>query len=144
MKKFACTMSAVFVLLSGAAQASEKIAFTSNRDWHNNIYIMDVNGKNQRRLTNNQTSDSTPAWSPDGKKIVFGSNQDGNFEIYVMNSDGRKQTRLTNNPATDSEPAWFDPRFARAVEPPGKLKSTWGKIKGYQRNEWIKRPNRIN
>ena len=58
-------------------------------------------------------------------QMVFHSNRDRHFEIYVMNSDGKKQTRLTNNPATDSEPAWFDPRFARAVEPPGKLKSTW-------------------
>ena len=46
-----------------------------------------------------------------------------------MSADGRKQTRLTDNPAADSEPNWFDLRFARPVEPGGKLRSIWGSIK---------------
>ena len=115
--------------------SGQKIVFVSTRDGNKEIYVMDPDGEHQLRLTNNKRDDNYPAWSPDGQQIVFVSRRDGNFEIYVMNSDGRNQTRLTNNPATDSEPAWFDPRFARAVEPPGKLKSTWGKIKGYQRKE---------
>ncbi len=58
-------------------------------------------------------------------QMVFHSNRDWHFEIYVMNTDGRKQTRLTNNPATGQRASLVRTRFARAVEPPGKLKSTW-------------------
>jgi Ca2+-binding RTX toxin-like protein len=53
-------------------------------------------------LTDNTTSDSGAAWSPDGSKIAF----EKNSEIYVMNSNGAKQTRLTNNAFIDSNPTW--------------------------------------
>jgi hypothetical protein len=59
-------------------------------------------------LTNNLTSDLTPAWSPDGSQIAFSSLRTDwpNYEIYVMNADGTGQTRLTHNFAWDSSPAW--------------------------------------
>ena len=43
-----------------------KIVFVSKRDGKNQIYIMDDNGKNVQRLTNNQFEDKEPVWSPDG------------------------------------------------------------------------------
>ena len=58
------------------------------------IYVMDVDGKNQRRLTNNHHDDWDPSWSPDGKRIVFTSERDGNREIYVMDAHGRKPKNL--------------------------------------------------
>ena len=83
-----------------------RIAFTSDRDGDNEIFVMDANGANQTQLTFNTASDDLPAWSPNGTKIAFTSNRDGNTEIYVMNADGSNQTRLTNNGASDSAPAW--------------------------------------
>jgi len=83
-----------------------KIAFTSTRDGNNEIYLMNPDGSEQTRLTNNPALDYTPGWSPDGSKIVFSSDRDGNGEIYVMNADGSGQTRLTNNLAPDYFPAW--------------------------------------
>jgi Tol biopolymer transport system component len=89
-----------------ALKANGKIAFVSNRDGNNEIYVMDADGSNQTRLTNNPADDSSPAWSPDGARIVFTSNRDGNLEIYAMNADGSNQTRLTNNSADDVSPDW--------------------------------------
>ncbi len=83
-----------------------QIAFVSNRDGNFEVYVMDTDGSNQTRLTNNPAIDEGPAWSPDGTKIAFRSDRDGNFEVYVMDTDGSNQTRLTNNPAFDSFPAW--------------------------------------
>jgi Tol biopolymer transport system component/DNA-binding winged helix-turn-helix (wHTH) protein len=83
-----------------------KIAFTSNRDGKDEIYVMDAAGSNVRRLTHNATTDDHPAWSPDGTKIAFHSDRDGNLEIYVMAADGSHQTRLTNDSAADAGPAW--------------------------------------
>ena len=83
-----------------------QIAFVSNRDRNPEIYVMDIDGKNQRRLTNNRKNDWNPSWSPDGKQIVFASERDGNREIYVMDADGENQHRLTNNPNEDTYPSW--------------------------------------
>ena len=77
------------------------IAFTSNRDGNCEIYIMNIDGSGQIRLTNNPAFDLEPSFSPDGSKIVFETDRDGNCEIYIMNIDGSEQVRLTNNPANE-------------------------------------------
>jgi CSLREA domain-containing protein len=92
----------------------EKIAFTSDRHGNSEIYVMNPDGSNQTRLTNNPGSNFFPSFSPDGSKIVFGSARDGNSEIYVMNSDGSNQTRLTSNTAVDTFPA-FSPDGSKIV-----------------------------
>ena len=95
----------------------ERIVFISRRDGHfigefgltSEIYVMDADGKNTRRLTNNRKSDSSPSWSPDGKWIVFSADRKGddvNYEIYVMDADGNNQQRLTNNRVHDTSPSW--------------------------------------
>ena len=85
-----------------------KIAFTSTRDGNNEIYIMNVDGSGQTRLTNNSVQDFIPSFSPDGSKIAFTSEQDdnGEGEIYIMNVDGSGQVNLTNNPAYDDAPSF--------------------------------------
>ncbi|GAI66760.1 unnamed protein product, partial [marine sediment metagenome] len=60
------------------------------------IYIMNIDGSGQTRLTNKGGRGSS--FSPDGSKIVFISDRDGNPETYIMNVDGSEQTRLTYNP----------------------------------------------
>ena len=83
-----------------------KIVFSSTRDGNQQIYIMNADGTNQTRLTNNSATDTNPKLSADGQKIVFDSNRDGNQEIYVMNADGTDQTRITSNTFVDIQPAW--------------------------------------
>jgi TolB protein len=78
----------------------------SDRDENYEIYVMNADGSNQTRLTNNPASDGWPCFSPDGTKIAFESLRDGDFEIYVMNADGSNQTRITNNPAYNGHPSW--------------------------------------
>jgi TolB protein len=41
-----------------------KIAFESDRDGNNEIYVMNADGSNQTRLTNNPADDTEPSWSP--------------------------------------------------------------------------------
>ncbi len=84
-----------------------KIVFDSERDGNVEIYSMDPDGLNQRRLTHNRGIDCTPAWSPDGRRIAFASDRDGNMEIYVMDPNGSNIQRLTHTAGKESvNPAW--------------------------------------
>jgi Tol biopolymer transport system component len=82
-------------------QSNAAIAFVSTYYGNSEIFIINVNGSEPTRLTNNEADDYLPAWSPDGKYIAFISSSD----IYRMNADGSNQTRLTDN-ASDSPPTW--------------------------------------
>ena len=95
----------------------KRIVFGARREGHfenkfaitNEIYVMDTDGRNQRRLTENLFNDWYPSWSPDSKRIAFASDRKGdlqNFEIYVMDADGGNQRRLTNNRHQDWYPSW--------------------------------------
>jgi dipeptidyl aminopeptidase/acylaminoacyl peptidase len=97
-----------------SAQGVTKIAFASNRDGNDEIYVMNPDGTNQINLTNNAADDYQQQFSPDGGKIVFASRRDGRFQIYVMNPDGTNQTRLTNNSAEDFSPT-FSPDGTKIV-----------------------------
>jgi Tol biopolymer transport system component len=84
----------------------QRIAFVSNRDGNDEIYVTNVYGFDQTNLTKHPSPDVDPSWSPDGSKIVFTSERDGNQEVYVMNADGSEQTNLTNNSAQDHSASW--------------------------------------
>jgi TolB protein len=85
----------------------KKIAFSSNRDGNNEIYVMDADGSEQTNLTNHPAVDQLAAFSPDGTKIAFTRTLPGNnFELFVMDADGTGQTNLTNSPTSDAWPEY--------------------------------------
>jgi TolB protein len=86
-----------------------KIAFTSNRGGMADIYVMNSDGSDTRRLTFTPGREGASTWSPDGKKIAFDSERDGNTEIYTVDVDGTNETRLTINPTADAGPVSFSP-----------------------------------
>ncbi|MDX1414866.1 MAG: hypothetical protein R3293_11795, partial [Candidatus Promineifilaceae bacterium] len=69
------------------------------------IFLVDADGSNLRRLTNNPDFDGQPAWSPDGKKIAFASSRNGAYAIYLMNADGSSQNQLSTF-ALSLHPTW--------------------------------------
>ncbi|MBI1924418.1 PD40 domain-containing protein [Candidatus Poribacteria bacterium] len=101
-----CICVTLLESVSQAQLTNTKIAFPSDRDGNFEIYVMNPDGTNPTRLTNNATDDRHPAWSPDGTKIAFESNRNGNFEIYVMDADGTNPVNITNHPALDINPSW--------------------------------------
>ncbi len=83
----------------------QSIAFWSERDGDWNIYLMNSNGSDQKKIsiTSPQPGiQSHVAWSPDSRFIAFPSFHD----IYKMNADGSDQGNLTNNDSNDFYPAW--------------------------------------
>ncbi|MBZ0290501.1 MAG: hypothetical protein K8I30_22955 [Anaerolineae bacterium] len=91
-----------------------QIAFMSACDNNCDLFVMNADGGNPRRLTDNGLFDVFPAWSPDSKQIAFMSNRDNFFEIYVVSADcptlpGGCDTdarRLTDNRDFDGFPSW--------------------------------------
>lgn len=72
-----------------------KIIFTSGKyPEGREIYVMNTDGSNIVRLTDNSFADEYPMWSPDGKKILFSSNREGAFKLYLMNADGSNPNSL--------------------------------------------------
>jgi Tol biopolymer transport system component len=70
------------------------------------IYTVNRDGSDMRRLTNYGVYTAEGVLSPDGKKIVFTSLKDGDLDIYTMNVDGTNVKRLTNTPGYDGGPWW--------------------------------------
>ena len=70
------------------------------------IYVMNTDDTNRKKITNTTASECVPVWTPDGQRIAFASDRDGDGEIYVMNKDGSNVLQLTNNKGYDGSPRW--------------------------------------
>ena len=73
------------------------------------IFIIDADGSNERRLTDHPKNDGRATWSPDGQHIAFSSSRSGNIEIYIMEVANGTIRQLTKNEAGEayaSAPNW--------------------------------------
>lgn len=75
------------------------------------IYLMDADGTNPRRLTENIYAEGFPTLSPDGSRIAFDSNRlrsEGEpfnrSDLFVMNTDGTGQALLTRGSSATWSP----------------------------------------
>ena len=87
------------------APNGRQIAFHSSRHDDNNphtgeenteIYVMDADGRSQRRLTHYTGLDTGPDWHPDGPQIAFTSTRNGTFNIFVIDTDVNNITQITD------------------------------------------------
>ena len=62
---------------------TSKITFVSSRDENTEIYIMDYDGKRQKRITYNQYIDILPSWSRDNEKILYTSYKKGTPDLFM-------------------------------------------------------------
>ena len=88
--------------VAGWGQADGKIAFISDREGHNDVWIMNADGSDPVNLTQGQYCTS-PAWSPDGTKIAYidvGASYSGS-DVWVIDADGGNPQRLTDEPVTE-------------------------------------------
>jgi tricorn protease len=84
-------------MLSEPAISSSHIAFVYAED----LWIVNKDGSNPRRLTVDEGIESNPVFSPDGKMIAFNAEYDGNVDVFIVPTEGGIPKRLTWHPSPD-------------------------------------------
>lgn len=76
-----------------------RIAFDSRFSSAGNpdIYLIDADGGQPRRLTTDPAEDVAPSWSRDGQFIYFGSTRSGRMEIWRISVSGGPATQITRH-----------------------------------------------
>jgi Tol biopolymer transport system component len=90
-----------------------QITFSSSRGNSLNIFVVDEDGNNLRKITADMSLDSLmfgklwdvrPDWTPDGENLIYANEVDGNWDIYRTNLADGTIVRLTDDPARDLFP----------------------------------------
>ena len=83
-----------------------KIAFVSTAPGSKEVYIIDFDGYNLRRLTWDRSITLNPCWSPDGKRIVYTTYREGNPDLYLLNFRRGRPEPLSIFPGLNATPSW--------------------------------------
>ena len=85
-----------------------KIAFSSNRDGQWDIYILSLITDTTTRLTQTQTYDGSPVWSPDGQYLVYETLNGDNIDLIIQSTSDASvaPVQLTTGAGDNFDPAW--------------------------------------
>lgn len=75
-----------------------KIAFVSTSTGNKEIYLMDWDGMNRRKLTGNGSINLNPEFSPSGKEIIFTSYKNNNPDLYRRELFTGSEARISHSP----------------------------------------------
>src|SRR4051812_11698305 len=109
-----------FARLAGIANDG-RVAFSYQDD----IWVVDADGSNPRRITSHLARDFSPRFSPDGRSIAFTSNRNGNNDIYVVPSTGGEPKQLTWFSGND-EALYWTPDGKGIVMSSARGSNAWG------------------
>ena len=82
-----------------------QIVFNSDRGGSQQLYVMNADGSNARRISFGKGRYASPVWSPRGDLIAFTKMEGGQFYIGVMKTDGSGE-RLIASGYLVEEPTW--------------------------------------
>jgi len=71
------------------------------------VYVMNADGSDLRRLTSDPATDNSPRWSPDGKSLLFVSNRKEGSQVWTLPMDGGEPRRLTSFSTETGNPIWL-------------------------------------
>jgi Tol biopolymer transport system component len=123
-KKVAPGQTTAYYAEATVSPDGKRVIFTSTMDGDLEIYSMNTDGSDVRRLTNRVGYDGGPYFSPDGKRIVWRANypetpqeieeykqllsrhlvRPSKMEIWVANADGSEARQVTRNGAANFAP----------------------------------------
>jgi WD40 repeat protein len=85
---------------------SGKVAFVSTLTGNKEVYLMDYDGFNARRLTGNRAINLNPDFSPSGKEIIYTSYKAGNPDLYRRELFTGAEARISASRGINIGGAW--------------------------------------
>ena len=83
----------------------QTVAYHSTRTGTSEIWLYYLDGRQETRITDNDSWDLYPDWSPDGRRLIFVSDrQDSHYKIFIVNSDGGGERLLIDQPISFDSP----------------------------------------
>jgi Tol biopolymer transport system component len=90
----------------------QQIAFASDRNERAQLWIVNMDGSDERQLTQIEEGACQPTWSPDGSRIAFTSPCLANriaypgSAIYIYEMETGDVSQITEGDAGDYDPSW--------------------------------------
>jgi Tol biopolymer transport system component len=115
-----CSLRAAYPLEKLSAEDRKR--YETDPAYFGDIYLMDADGSNQRRLTSAPGYDGGPFFSPDGQRIIWRRfDKSGAIaDVYTMTLDGSDERRLTDFKAMSWAP-YFHPSGQYVIFTSNKL-----------------------
>lgn len=110
--QFLCAFA--FVAGTTHCGAADRVVFTRLGPTQSVLFIANADGSAERPLTQRESLNYNPAWSPHDDWIAFTSERAGPANLFRMHSDGSDVQRLTDDPAYDDQAA-FSPDGGQIV-----------------------------
>jgi TolB protein len=82
------------------------VVFLSDRSGTPQLYVMDRDGGNVRRLTFTGAYNASPAWSPRGDLIAFSTRMGSEFQLATITPDGRDGRLITKDATSYEDARW--------------------------------------
>ena len=86
--------------------AQTRVAYVSDQSGAKEIYIMDYDGYESRKITGDRSIALTPRWSPDDRYLAYVSYKDGRPSIYLHELVTARRVKLVAYPGLNFSPAW--------------------------------------
>lgn len=81
----------------------------NKRNRNSEVFVMDLDGKNDVNVSGNVAFDGWPDWSPDGKLIVFASNRNGPAgvgQLFICSPTGDNLKQISSGPGGFVQPSF--------------------------------------
>lgn len=90
--------------MHGWSPDGKKLTYCANRNGEMDIYTINIDGSDEKRLTDAQGLNDGSEYSTDGEYIWFNSMRTGLMQIWRMKADGSEQVQMTFEKDSNS---WF-------------------------------------
>ncbi|MEP0987397.1 hypothetical protein [Ekhidna sp.] len=90
---------------------SDKIAYISDRDGNNEVFVYDLKDASTIRLTTNDTFEKYITWEVGGNRLAYTTQYyeegtPGRNDVFVYDFSNGDTNQITDNPYNDTELAW--------------------------------------
>jgi uncharacterized protein YjdB len=103
-----------------------RIAYVTQRDGNAEIYVMNADGTDARRITNDPQADGHPSFTPDGQTVIFNSARTaGKLQVWAVNVDGSGTAQLTRDSVSWSPAVSSDGQTIAYVSVRNKEQHIW-------------------